>query len=360
MESFEYTMAPARVVFGSGTVARVPAEIAAMECARAFVVAGPGFEASVAQAIFAALGSAAAALSTDAAMHTPVEVTERVMERLNAASPDCLVAVGGGSATGLSKALAFRTGLPQLIVPTTYAGSEATPILGQSEAGRKTTLRSATVLPRVIVYDVELSFGMPVDLAVTSGMNAVAHAVEALYARNANPITSMMAAEAIRLLARSLPAIRDRSDDVAARSDALYAAWLCGTCLGTVGMGLHHKLCHVLGGSFNLPHAATHTVILPHVAAFNDPAAPDALRTVAGALGAERAGPGLFALNRDLAAPSSLAMLGMNAADLDEAAAIATASPYDNPREPTRADVRKLLDDAWHGRPPANWRSTHG
>jgi alcohol dehydrogenase class IV len=192
-------------------------------------------------------------LSTDAAMHTPVEVTERVWKKLSAAAPDCLVSLGGGSTTGLGKALALRTGLPQIAVPTTYAGSEATPILGQTEQGRKTTLHSPKVLPRVILYDVDLTLGMPVPLSAVSGMNAMAHAVEALYAKDGNPVTSMLAEQGIAALAGALPIIAADSQNLVARSDALFGAWACGNCLGTVGMALHHKLCHTLGGSFDLP-----------------------------------------------------------------------------------------------------------
>jgi maleylacetate reductase len=269
-------------------------------------------------------------------------------------APDCLVSLGGGSTTGLSKALALRTGLPQIVIPTTYAGSEATPILGQTEQGRKTTLRSPKVLPRTIVYDVELTLGMPAHLSVVSGMNAMAHAVEALYAKDGNPITSMLAEQGIAALARALPVIAADIRNVEARSDALFGAWACGNCLGTVGMALHHKLCHTLGGSFELPHAETHTVILPHAAAFNQIAAPKALERVARALGVDRAGVGLFDLAASLGVPTSLEAIGMSEADLDKAADIATSAPYWNPRPVDRGAIRRLLDDAYHGRRPSN------
>jgi alcohol dehydrogenase class IV len=268
------------------------------------------------------------------------------------ASPDCLVSLGGGSTTGLSKALALRTGLPQVAIPTTYAGSEATPILGQTEQGRKTTLRSPRVLPSVILYDVELTLGMPARLSVVSGMNAMAHAVEALYAQDGNPVTSMLAEQGIAALARALPLIVADTRHIEARSDALFGAWACGNCLGTVGMSLHHKLCHTLGGSFDLPHAETHTVVLPHAAAFNQDAAPQALKRVAQALGANAAGPGLFDLAESLGAPTSLKEIGMSESDLDRAAEIASSAPYWNPRPVNRDAVRALLDDAYYGRRP--------
>ena len=210
------------------------------------------------------LGELGVELSTDAVMHTPADVTERVMEKLAASNADCLVALGGGSTIGLAKALALRTDLPQIVLPTTYAGSEATPVLGETRDGQKSTIRSLKVLPEVIVYDVELTYGLPPAISLVSGINAIAHAVEALYAQDANPVTSSLAEQGIAALARALPAIPSDPADPNARADALFGAWVCGACLGTVGMSLHHKLCHVLGGSFGPP---------PRRDAHGDPAA---------------------------------------------------------------------------------------
>jgi maleylacetate reductase len=342
MEAFEFTPLDGRVVFGRGTLTRIADEVQRLGGRRPFVLSDAHHAKGAAATLLQSLGDAVAGFSTDAAMHTPVEVTERVLQVLQACAADCLVSLGGGSTTGLSKALALRTGLPQIAIPTTYAGSEATPILGQTEQGRKTTLRSPKVLPRTIVYDVDLTLGMPAHLSIVSGMNAMAHAVEALYARDGNPVTSLLAEQGIAA---------DLSD-ADARSDALFGAWACGNCLGTVGMALHHKLCHTLGGSFDLPHAETHTVVLPHVVAFNAMAAPRALERVARAIGAEVAGAGLFDMISSLGAPTSLKAIGMSESDLDKAAEIATAAPYWNPRPIDRDAIRALLDDAYHGRRP--------
>ena len=354
MEAFTYTALQGRVVFGRGTLARIADEVAHLGCRRAFVLSDAHHAEGAAARLRQLLGDHVVGFSADAAMHTPVELTEQVLEKLGATTPDCLVSLGGGSTTGLSKALALRTGLPQIVVPTTYAGSEATPILGQTEQGRKTTLRSPKVLPNTILYDVELTLGMPVRLSVVSGMNAMAHAVEALYAKDGNPVTSMLATQGIAALARALPLIAEDTREIEARSDALFGAWACGNCLGTVGMALHHKLCHALGGSFDLPHAETHTVILPHVAAFNEGAAPKAMQRVARALRADQAGAGLFELAESLGAPTSLKEIGMRESDLDTAADIATSAPYWNPRPVDRDAIRRLLDDAYHGRRPSN------
>jgi len=345
---FSYNALPTRVVFGTGTIKQVPAELARLGCNRALVVSTPEQHA-LASHIASLLGAFRAGTFTGAAMHTPVEVTSAALQQVREHAADAVIAVGGGSAIGLGKAIALRTGLPQVAVPTTYAGSEATPILGETDGGRKTTQRTPEVLPEVVVYDVDLTLTLPAALTATSGLNAIAHAVEALYAEDANPIASLLAEQAITLMAPALRILARDPSDHAARSGALYGAWACGTCLGLVGMSLHHKLCHVLGGSFGLPHAPTHAVMLPHVAAYNAASAPDAMRRIAKALGAPDAAGGLFALRQALNTPASLSEIGMQAADLDRAADLAVANPYWNPAPVTRDGMRALLDAAFHG-----------
>jgi maleylacetate reductase len=352
MQDFQYTSLPTRVLFGFGTIEKVGNELNALGCSRAFVLSDPHHAKGAAARLMQVLGDHGRKLSTDAVMHTPVEVTERVMTDLAASKADCLVALGGGSTIGLSKALALRTDLPQIVVPTTYAGSEATPVLGETRKGEKSTMRSMKVLPEVIVYDVELTYGLPPAMSLVSGINAIAHAVEALYAKDGNPVTSSLAEQGIAALGRALPLIVADPADRDARADALFGAWASGSCLGTVGMSLHHKLCHVLGGSFGLPHAETHTVILPHAVAYNAPAAPAAIVRAARALGADHAAQALFDLASENGAPTSLREIGMRESDLDEAAAAAVASPYWNPRPIERDAIRTLLDDAFNGRRP--------
>ena len=228
---------------------------------------------------------------------------------------DGTIAIGGGSAIGLGKAIAWRTGLPQIAVPTTYAGSEMTNILGETEAGVKITRRDAKIQPETVIYDPDLTMSLPKALAASSAMNAIAHAVEALYAKDGNPVISLMAEEGIRALAMA----------GADREKALYGAWLCGSVLGAASMALHHKLCHVLGGSFNLPHSETHAVVLPHAAAYNAAAAPDAMARIARALNARSAPQGLYDLAKSLNAPMSLKALGLKETDLARAAEIAAA-----------------------------------
>jgi len=302
--------------------------------------------------ITALTASRMAGVFGDAVVHTPIAVTERAMQAVHELKPDGILAIGAGAATGLSKAIALRTDLPQLILPTSYAGSEMTPVVGQTSGGIKTTQSSPKILPEIVIYDVDLTMTMPAGLSATSGINAIAHAVEALYARDRNPVISMMAQEGIRTLAHALPKICAQPDDRPARTDALYGAWLSGICLGAVGMALHHKLCHTLGGSFNLPHAETHTVILPHALAYNAPAVPDAMARIAGALGVPDAALGLHDLARKLAAPASLREIGMPENGIDQAADLAVKNPYWNPRPIERDAIRELIARAWRGDVP--------
>ena len=273
---FIYTANPARIVFGPGSLAKVTDEIRQLGGSRALVLSTP-FQREDAERLNHELGELGAGVFSEAAMHTPVAVTVQAVAAYAEVGADCVVALGGGSTIGLGKAIAYRNGAPQVVVATTYAGSEATPILGQTEEGVKTTVKDASILPEVVIYDANLTLGLPVGMSVTSGLNAMAHAVEGLYAKDRNPITALIALEGIRGLKEALPVIVERPGDVEARSNALYGSWLCGTVLGTVGMALHHKLCHTLGGSFDLPHAETHAIMLPHTVAYNARAAADVL-----------------------------------------------------------------------------------
>lgn len=349
---FVHSPLPGRVIFGTGTQAQLRDEIERLGCQRALLLTTAPQRGTI-ERVGVALGPLAVGVFAEAAMHTPVDVTTRALAVLRACDADALVAIGGGSTIGLGKALALRTGLPQIAVPTTYAGSEMTPILGQTEGGRKTTLRSLDVLPETVIYDVELTMTLPPRLSATSGLNAIAHAVEALYAPDGNPIISLMAEEAIRALAAALPRIVANPSDAAARWDALYGAWLCGSCLGAVGMALHHKLCHVIGGSFDLPHAETHAAILPHAVAYNARGAPEAMARIVRALGAEEAAAGLYDLAGRLGVTRALRDLGMAESAIDQAADQAAQNPYPNPRPLDRASLRGLIARAWAGEAPA-------
>jgi maleylacetate reductase len=347
MKSFTYTGSPARILFGRGRSDEVSAAVEALGCRRALVLATPHQKAD-AEALSRRLGDLSVGVFAGAVMHTPVDVTEAALKVVKDTEADCVVSLGGGSTTGLGKAIAYRTDLPQVVIPTTYAGSEVTPILGQTEGGRKTTVRHASILPEVVIYDPDLTLGLPVTMSVTSGLNAMAHAVEGLYAQDRNPVSTLMALDGLRAFRDSLSVLVKSPEDTDARAQALYGAWLCGTVLGTVGMALHHKICHTLGGSFDTPHAETHAVMLPHTAAFNAESAKSVLAAAAELFGGSIGG-GLWDFAKSIGAPLSLKDFGLSEADLDRAADIATENPYWNPRPIDRTSIRALLQKAWEG-----------
>lgn len=352
VQAFTFKGLPGRVVFGHGTVSRIGPEVERLGRQAALVLSTAG-HAPAAERLAARLGGLSAGLFAGAVMHTPVEATEAAIAAFTAAGADCVVALGGGSTIGLGKAIAIRTGADQVAVPTTYAGSEMTDILGETAQGRKTTRRDPAIQPETVIYDVDLTLGLPPQLTATSGLNALAHAVEALYAPDRNPVLTLMAREAVAALGAALPALAASPADREARGHALYGAWLCGAALGGTTMALHHKLCHVLGGSFDLPHSQTHAVILPHAAAYNASATGDLLAPVTAALGGPDPGTALDRLARRIGAPGSLRELGLAEADLDRAADLAVESPYWNPRPLDRDAVRSLLAAAWAGEAPA-------
>jgi alcohol dehydrogenase class IV len=352
MDSFEYESHPSRVIFGSGSIKKVPDELARLQLTKPLILCTPQ-QINQAEELQTILQGKTAGLFTEAAMHTPVEVTDKALAAVRAADADCVVSIGGGSTTGLGKAISVRTGLYHLTIPTTYAGSEMTPILGETAAGRKTTRSDPKILPGTVIYDPDLTLTLPPALSATSGVNAIAHAVEALYARNRNPVISLLAREGVAALAASLPDIMADPSSLPARARALQGAWLCGTCLGAVGMALHHKLCHALGGSLNLPHAETHTIVLPHALAYNAPAVPEAMSALAEALpGAEGdAIRGLNVLLDKLGVKRALRDFGMREEDVDRATDVALANPYWNPRAVEREPIRELIRRAWAGEP---------
>jgi maleylacetate reductase len=355
-----YGILQSRVIFGVGCVAKLPEEIERLGASRALVLSTPQ-QRDVALEIAERLGSGPsskfAGLFDRAAMHVPVEIVHEAREEARRLNADCCVAVGGGSTTELAKAIvltgAVASPLPILAVPTSYAGSEMTPIWEMTQDGHNTTGRDPRVLPKTVLYDPALTLSMPASLSAASGINAIAHCVEALYAQDGNPVISNIAEEGIRLLSASLPVVVKEPGNVESRSQAMCGAWLGGVALGSAGMALHHKLCHTLAGVFNLPHAETHTVILPHAVAYNTPAASEAMARVAGAIGADSAAGGLYDLAANLGAPVSLEAIGMRASDLDRAADLATEDdPYYNPRPITREGIRALLQDAFDGMRP--------
>ena len=347
MRSFVYGGLPSRVVFGAGAVRQLPAEVERLGAKRVLMISTPGRAAMVSK-----LGLQAAGTFDKAVMHTPIAVVEEAREMARTVRADCCVAVGGGSTIGFGKAIALTSGLPVLAVPTTYSGSEMTTIWGMSEKNTKKTGRDPKVLPRTVIYDPELTLDLPPAVSAASGMNAIAHCVEALYSHDGNPIVSLMAEEGIRALSKSLPSIIRDPKNLESRSEALYGAWLAGATISTTSVALHHKLCHVLGG-LGLPHAETHAIVLPHAVRYNYDAAREAMARAERALGAQPAFQAIYELEAKLGIPMKLSGIGMKEADLERAARIATETPYPNPRKVEYAPVLELLRNAYEGRRPS-------
>jgi maleylacetate reductase len=335
----------ARVVFGTGAAARLGEEFDALGLSRVLVITTPGRSGALA-AIRDRLGDRIVGICDRAALHVPIDRVREALADVERLSPDALLAIGGGSAIGLAKAIALERHLPIVAVPTTYAGSEMTGIWGITDGDQKRTGRDPAVAPGLVVYDPALTLTLPPHVSAASGMNAIAHAVEAMYAADAGPIATSAADTAIRLLAQALPRVVARPDDLDARTMALQGAHAAGVALGLASMGLHHKICHVLGGTFGLPHALTHAAVLPHVVAFNAPAAPLAMDRIADALGSNDAAEGLAALNRTLGLNATLSDLGLRPSDVNRSAALIVSSSYTNPRPVNENDVRALLMSA--------------
>ena len=342
-----------RLLFGSGKAAQnVTDEVARLGAKRVMLIAA-AFEAEIAKQVTS--GISVELTYDDVVQHVPIEKAEDARRVALANSIDLMICVGGGSTTGLAKAVAMTTGIPIIAVATTYAGSEATNVWGLTEAARKTTGVDNKVLPVTVIYDAELTYSLPIALSVASGMNALAHCVDSMWAPRADPINQALAAEGIRALAAGLPLIANNLTDATGRELALYGAYLSAVSFASAGSGMHHKICHVLGGTYNLPHAQTHATVLPYVLAFNEPAAPEAGQRIAAAFGSATGLAGLNALRVALDAPKSLNELGFKEADIAEAVSIALPLiPANNPRAVTSENLTELLRAAWAGEPAAS------
>jgi maleylacetate reductase len=346
---FTHDWQPQRVRFATGgAAAAVAEEVRRLEASRVMAIASDADRAAPVLE-----GVPVEVLHTDVAMHVPVDAAECARAVAEERQADALVSVGGGSTTGLAKAIALTTGLPIIAVPTTYAGSEATDVWGLTEQGRKTTGTDPRVLPRCVVYDASLLLGLPIPTSVASGFNALAHCVDSMWAPRTDPIDQILALEGIRRLHAGLPRVVEDPMEITGREQTLYGAYLSAIAFASAGSGLHHKICHVLGGLFGLPHAETHTVVLPHVLALNAPAVPDQDRRMGEALGATRALDGLLVLREETDAPKALRDLGLSESDVPKAVQpILDAAPPSNPVPLSAGVVEALLLAAWEGKDP--------
>jgi len=336
------------IVFGEGSLQKLPDEIARMQWLRAMIVATAG-RASLTEKAEALLGNRIAAVFDRAQVHVPERIAASARRMCEDAQADVIIALGGGSAIGVAKAVALASGIPIVAVPTTYGGSEMTPIWGMTTDGVKETGRDARVMPRVVIYDPDLTLSLPPRVTACSGLNAMAHCVEALYASDASARISGSALEGLKSLASSLVRLAAAPNDREQRREAMHGAMLAGYALGNAQMALHHKLCHALGGAFDLPHADTHAVLLPYTTAYNRDAAADAMRAAAKALGVEDTPTELLSIARTIDAPKSLRDLGMRDTDLEKATSVAMEKQYPNPAELSHDKIRVLLEAAYQG-----------
>jgi maleylacetate reductase len=348
---FKHVTLGQRVLFGSGKAAEhLAAEVARLGAKRVMVIASP-FGRALAEKV--ASGIKVFLWHTEIVMHVPAETAGAARASAAEHDIDLIVCMGGGSTTGLAKAVALVSGIPIIAIPTTYAGSEATNVWGLTEASRKTTGVDDKVLPATVIYDASLTLSLPVNLSVASGLNALAHCVDSMWAPRADPINQALAAEGIRALNQALPMIKDDPSSIPGREQALYGAYLSAVAFASAGSGMHHKICHVLGGTFNLPHAQTHATVLPYVLAFNAPASPDAEARIASAFGTADALSGLQDLRKRLDAPKALSDYGFTADGIAEAVTVVLpAVPASNPRPVTTENLTRLLQAALTGEDP--------
>jgi maleylacetate reductase len=349
--AFEHVTLGQRVLFGAGRAANHLADEVARQAAKRVMVISEGASARTAAAV--TRGVEVTVNYTDVAPHVPIGTAEQARTVALDNSIDLLVSVGGGSTTGLAKAIAMTTRIPIVAVPTTYAGSEATNVWGITESARKTTGVDDNVLPITVIYDVDLTLSLPLSITIASGMNAMAHCIDSMWAPRADPLNTALAAEGIRALAAGLSSVKSDPHHAAAREQLLYGAYLAGVAFASAGSGMHHKICHVLGGAYDLPHAQTHAVILPHVLAFNTATAPELDERIAAAFGSKSATSGLNALRRQLDAPAALKDYGFEKQDIPGAAGlIFPVIPESNPRPVTKTDLENLLRAAHAGTSP--------
>lgn len=352
---FTHTTLGQRVLFGNGKAAEnLASEVSRLRAATVMVIAGER-ELALAQRVAAHID--VAVWHDEVVMHVPVEVAERARKAAERNGVDLLVSVGGGSTTGLAKAVSLTTGIPSIAIATTYAGSEATDVWGLTENEVKTTGSDIKVLPVSVIYDSQLTLSLPVEMSVASGLNGLAHCVDSLWGPNADPINAAMAAEGIRALNEGLPLIVADSQDIRGRDLALYGAYLAAVSFASAGSGMHHKLCHILGGTFNLPHAQTHATVLPYVLTFNIDDAPEAAARMAAAFGTDDAVEGLNDLRRRVDAPTALKDYGFTAEGIPVVVKQAMAKiPASNPRNVTEENLTQLLTAALNGDDPATIR----
>jgi alcohol dehydrogenase class IV len=380
---FEYTHPAQQVVFGIEAVARLGDFSERYHWQRLLLCASGSSQRSghVAR-IQAALGARLVATYDRVQPHVPdFQVTE-VLALAEANEIDAIVGLGGGSPIGMAKAISFaleakrvkssRTPLPAdqplvpvIAVPTTYAGSEMTPVYGVTQhdngTARKVTVTDPRVTPKLAMYDPQLTVPLPPELTASTGINALAHCIEAVYSITRNPLSTAAALSGARDIAQALPRCYAQGDDLEARTQMLVGSYLAGTALSNVTMGLHHGICHILGGTAGVAHGIANSIMLPYVMRFNlDTTAPE-LAAIGEAMGlarngrsdstvAEEAAQRVYDLVREMKLPQQLRLVGVSENDLPRLAQLAMASRTikNNPKPiADPAQIEALLRAAW-------------
>lgn len=354
LSPFDFKSLAIRIRFDVDAAAVLACEADRVGISRPLFVAMPGERSrKEAEAFVRVFAPGKTAVFSDAKVHVPTEILEAALAAYDAAGADGVIAIGGGSAIGLGKLVAFRRGAKSIVIPTTYSGAEVTPFNAVTRDGVKTQIRDDAVTPALVLYDIGLTLGLPMRIAVPSMMNALAHAVEALYAPDGNPLVSLEAEEALRCGVPALERLAADPESRAVRRDLLFASMLAGRASAVTTMALHHKLCHVLGGAHDLNHADVNAVILPHALCYNAPGAPEAMARIGRALATRTPAARLFDIAKEAGAPVALRDIGMRESDLEPALEIALAQKYENPVPLEAKGLRKLLNDAYRGVRPA-------
>jgi maleylacetate reductase len=340
-----------RVLLGAGRRGDLLSELEARGT-RSVLVIGGGHADDVVETLLDAFGDASVRLVKNVRQHVPVADVEATVALVDAAGIDTVVAIGGGSAIGLGKAVARDRDVTLAAVPTTYSGSEMTAIWGVSDGTVKRTGRDPSARPSLVIYDPALTVGLPAAVTAASAFNALAHCVEALWVDDRTPATTARSVEAIDVIVDALPVVISNGHDLGGRTRLLYGAYRAGQVIGVVGTALHHRTSHVLGGRYGLDHGGMNAVLLPHVVAYNAGWGSWEEAALASVLGDNPAGR-LADVARRTGAPTSLGELGMPQAGIDAVLDEVIDRVGDsNPRPPDRDSLRSLLERAWRGEPP--------
>jgi len=352
IEPFTYTPLAIKICFGNGRFSELEQIVSSYSANRILILSTNSDRAKdLAKKAGGQLENKVVGYFDECLEQVPVDNAKKVQSLAERLAVDCVVCIGGGSTIGHGKAVALKRNITLIHIVTTYSGSEMTISQGFQEGGIKRHTHDARMQANCVIYDPVLTTSLPPWVSGPSGMNAMAHCVEALYGEYANPVSDLLAASGIRALADALPKVVQNPDDLAARGDALYGAYMSGLSL-SAGMALHHQVAHVLGGSFGVPHAIAHTLALPHTIAYNREAVPSAMAKLMAALRSEDGPLGLYDLARNLNINMKLQDHGFTAENIDRAVNLILENPKNNPRALNSTAIREMFVDMVEGRPP--------